>query len=41
MGRQYFGQCFGGNNQDWDRLGNAGCCEPIGGGWTNQVYVKK
>jgi hypothetical protein len=41
MGRQYFGQCFGGNNSDWDRLGNAGCCEPLGGGWTNQVYVKK
>jgi hypothetical protein len=41
MGRQYFGQCFGGNNTDWDRLGTAGCCEPIGGAWTNQVYVKK
>jgi hypothetical protein len=41
MGRQYFGQCFGGNNTDWDRLGTAGCCEPLGGGWTNQVYVKK
>lgn len=41
MGRQYFGQCFGGNNKDWDRLGTAGCCEPLGGGWTNQVYVKK
>lgn len=41
MGRQYFGQCFGGNNTNWDRLGTAGCCEPLGGGWTNQVYVKK
>jgi len=41
MGRQYFGECFGGNNTDWDRLGNAGCCEPLGGAWTNQVYVRK
>jgi len=41
MGRQYFGQCFGGNNTDWNRLGSAGCCEPIGGGYTNQVFVKK
>lgn len=41
MGRQYFGQCFGGNNKDWNRLGSAGCCEPIGGGWTNQVFVNK
>lgn len=39
MGRQYYGQCFGGNNTDWNRLGSAGCCEINGGGWTNQVYT--
>jgi hypothetical protein len=38
MGRQYFGQCFGGNNTDWDRLGPAECCPPTGGAWTNQVF---
>jgi hypothetical protein len=41
MGRQYFGQCFGGNNKDWNRLGPIECCEPLGGGWSNQVFVSK
>jgi len=37
-GNQYFGQCFAGNNTDWDKMGNAGCCEPLGGGCTQQIY---
>jgi len=38
-GNQYFGQCFAGNNKDWDRMGDAGCCEPLGGSCTQQIYV--
>lgn len=38
IGRQYFGECWAGNNTDWNRLGRIGCCEPMGGPWNNQVY---
>jgi hypothetical protein len=38
-GNQYFGECWAGNNNDWDRQGDAGCCEPLGGGCTQQVYT--
>jgi len=37
-GNQYFGECWAGNNKDWDKMGNAGCCEPLGGGCTQQIY---
>jgi hypothetical protein len=37
-GNQYFGECWAGNNTDWDKMGNAGCCEPLGGGCTQQIY---
>jgi hypothetical protein len=38
IGRQYFGECWAGNNSDWNKYGRAGCCEPMGGAWTNQIY---
>jgi len=38
MGRQNFGECWGGINEDWNKHGSAGCCQANGGGWTNQVY---
>jgi hypothetical protein len=37
-GNQYFGECWAGNNTDWNKRGNAGCCEPLGGGCTQQIY---
>ena len=37
-GNQYFGECWAGNNTDWNKMGDAGCCEPIGGGCTQQIY---
>jgi hypothetical protein len=40
-GIQYFGQCWAGNNRNWDKHGFAGCCEGMGGAWTNQIYVGK
>jgi hypothetical protein len=38
VGIQYHGQCWAGTNANWDRHGFAGCCEGMGGGWTNQIY---
>jgi len=38
-GNQYFGQCWAGNNTDWNKMGDAGCCEPLGGGCTQQIYT--
>jgi hypothetical protein len=41
FGLQYYGQCWAGNNTDWDRYGrlnDAGCGE-LGSDWNNQVYV--
>lgn len=40
-GNQYFGECWVGNNTDWNKMGKAGCCEPLGGGCTQQIYVAK
>ena len=43
FGLQYYGQCFTGNNKDYNRFGkrdDAGC-GPLGTGWTNQVYTLK
>ena len=37
-GNQFFGECWAGNNRDWNRQGNAGCCEPLGGFCTQQIY---
>jgi hypothetical protein len=37
-GNQYFGECWAGNNSDWNKMGDAGCCEPLGGGCTQQIY---
>lgn len=37
-GNQYFGECWAGNNTDWNKMGDAGCCEAIGGGCTQQIY---
>lgn len=37
-GNQFFGECWAGNNTDWNKMGNAGCCEPLGGGCTQQIY---
>lgn len=37
-GNQYFGECWAGNNTDWNKMGDAGCCEPLGGGCTQQIY---
>lgn len=37
-GNQYFGECWAGNNTDWDKMGDAGCCESIGGHCTQQIY---
>jgi len=37
-GNQFFGECWAGNNTDWDRMGDAGCCEPLGGNCTQQIY---
>jgi len=39
VGIQYFGQCWAGNNSDWNKYGLAGCCEGMGGAWTNQIYT--
>lgn len=41
FGLQYYGECWAGNNSDWDRYGklnDAGCGE-LGTDWNNQVYV--
>jgi hypothetical protein len=38
IGRQYFGECWAGNNTNWNRFGRIGCCEPMGGPWNNQIY---
>jgi len=38
-GNQYFRECWAGNNTDWNRMGDAGCCEPMGGGCTQQIYT--
>jgi hypothetical protein len=38
---QYYGQCFAGNNPHYQRYGDAGCCEAMGGAWTQQVYSVK
>jgi hypothetical protein len=38
-GNQYFGECWAGNNSDWDRMGPAKCCEPLGGGCTQHIYT--
>jgi hypothetical protein len=38
-GNQYFGECWAGNNTDWNKMGDAGCCEPLGGGCTQQIYT--
>jgi hypothetical protein len=38
-GNQYFRECWAGNNSDWNRMGDAGCCEPMGGGCTQQIYT--
>jgi len=37
-GNQFFGECWAGNNTDWNKMGDAGCCEPLGGGCTQQIY---
>jgi hypothetical protein len=37
-GNQYFGECWAGNNTDWNKMGKAGCCEPLGGGCTQQIF---
>lgn len=36
---QYGGQCFAGNNADWNKYGSAGACDRLGGTWTQQVYT--
>ena len=36
---QYGGQCFAGNNTDWNKYGPAGACDRLGGTWTQQVYT--
>ena len=38
-GNQYFGECWAGNNSDWDKMGPATCCEPLGGGCTQHIYT--
>ena len=38
-GNQFFGECWAGNNTDWNKMGDAGCCEPLGGGCTQQIYA--
>jgi hypothetical protein len=38
-GNQYFGECWAGNNSDWDKMGRATCCEPLGGGCTQHIYT--
>jgi hypothetical protein len=38
-GSQYFGECWAGNNTDWNKMGDAGCCEPLGGGCTQHIYT--
>ena len=44
FGVQYYGQCFtGGNEQQAYQYGvnnNSNTCPPLGGAWTNQVYVR-
>jgi hypothetical protein len=37
-GNQYFGECWAGNNTDWNKMGDPGCCEAIGGACTQQIY---
>jgi len=37
-GNQYYGECWAGNNTDWDRQGNAGCCPPLGGACNQHIY---
>jgi hypothetical protein len=38
FGVQYYGECWAGNNPDWNRAGKRDGCPPLGGGWNNQVY---
>jgi len=38
FGVQYYGECWAGNNSDWNRAGRRDGCPPLGGGWNNQVY---
>ena len=40
FGLQYYGQCFMGNNTNWNRYGprDNKSCGLLGSGWTNQVY---
>ena len=38
FGVQYYGECWAGNNADWNRAGKRDGCPPLGGGWNNQVY---
>ncbi len=40
-GNQFFGECWAGNNTDWNKMGDAGCCEPLGGNCTQQIYSAK
>lgn len=37
-GNQFYGECWAGNNTDWNKHGDAGCCPPIGGAWNQQIY---
>jgi hypothetical protein len=43
FGVQYYGECWTGNNTDWDRYGplNNQGCGTLGSGWNNQVYTYK
>jgi hypothetical protein len=40
FGLQYYGECWTGNNKDWDRYGplNNRGCGALGSAWNNQVY---
>jgi len=41
FGLQYYGQCFVGNNTDWDKYGalDNKSCGDLGSAWNNQIYT--
>jgi hypothetical protein len=43
FGLQYYGQCWAGNNTNWDRYGslNDQGCGTLGSDWNNQVYTHR
>jgi hypothetical protein len=43
IGLQYYGECWMGNNEDWNKYGKRenDICGPLGTDWSNQIYEVK